>query len=184
MHIGNRLRELRQSHGFTLSQLAEKSGVQIATLSRIEHSKMVGSLQSHLNIAKALGVDITALYSHIIEKTAPPPQIIGPTKQAEIFAHNEKASQEFLTGRVLNKKMMPVLLKIEPHGQTNKEQNKPGTERFIFVLEGKIQVHINREAFALSKGNTLYFDSSLEHHFENQGDVTAKVICVCTPVTL
>ncbi|MCK5178412.1 MAG: helix-turn-helix transcriptional regulator, partial [Candidatus Omnitrophica bacterium] len=62
MYIGKRLRELRMAQGMSLSGLAEKSGVQIATLSRIEHLKMTGTVESHMNIARALDIDITQLY--------------------------------------------------------------------------------------------------------------------------
>ena len=35
---------------------------------------------------------------------------------------------------------MPMLLKIESEGRTNPEQNMAGSEKFVFVLEGKIEV--------------------------------------------
>ena len=79
---------------------------------------------------------------------------------------------------------MPVLLKIEPGGQTNKEQNQAGAEKFMYTLEGKIEVHVNNNTYPLSVGHTLYFDASLEHVFINKGNTTAKVICVTTPVAL
>ena len=40
MYIGKRLREIRQAQGMSLTTLAEKSGVQIATLSRMENLKI------------------------------------------------------------------------------------------------------------------------------------------------
>ena len=66
MYIGKRLHELRRAKGMSLSQLSQRSGVQIATLSRIEHLKMTGTLQSHMNIARALGVNLGQLYKDII----------------------------------------------------------------------------------------------------------------------
>ena len=80
--------------------------------------------------------------------------------------------------------MMPVLLKIEAGGETNKEQNPAGSEKFVFVLEGKIDVRAGEKSYSLAKYNTLYFDASLEHKFVNAGKTTAKVICVGTPVAL
>ncbi len=181
MYIGNKIKELRKAKGMTLVELSEKSGVQIATLSRIENEKMVGSLESHMNMAKALGVDITHLYANIredrqTEKT--------PKKLTDAFVHNEKASFEILTSKVLSKKMMPIIIKIEPRGQTSKEQNSIGTEKFVFVLEGNIEVKVGKETCPLVKHSTFYFDASAEHCFVNTGKSLAKVICVASPVAL
>lgn len=79
---------------------------------------------------------------------------------------------------------MPVLLKIEPGGQTNSEQNIAGSEKFIFVLDGKIEAKIGEEKVSLTKSSTLYFDASLPHLFINDGKSTAKILCVTTPVVL
>ena len=183
MYIGKRLKELRKAQGMSLSELAEKSGVQIATLSRIEHLKMTGTLESHMNIARALGIDITHLYTDII-KDREKVDFQGSRSATDVFVHSDKSSYDILTSKVLSKKMMPILLKIEPGGKTNKEQNQIGAEKFIFVLDGKIEAAIGSETYALSKSNTLYFDASLEHHFINIGKSTAKVLCVATPVAL
>jgi len=83
-----------------------------------------------------------------------------------------------------NIKIREFKVKIEPNGKTNKEQNQIGTEKFVSVSEGKIEVIVSGETYTLSKSNTLYFDASLEHCFINIGKSTAKVLCVSTPVAL
>ncbi|MBI5149492.1 MAG: helix-turn-helix transcriptional regulator [Candidatus Omnitrophica bacterium] len=183
MYIGKRVQELRKLKNISLTELAEKSGVQIATLSRIENMKMTGTLESHMNIARALGVDITQLYTSIIREESKA-EVTTPRSTPDVFVHSEKSSYEILTSNVLGKRMMPVLLKIEPEGRTNTEQNRPGAEKFIFVLEGKIEVHVGEKAYSLSRSSSLYFDASLEHKFVNVGKTTARVICVGTPVAL
>ena len=183
MYIGKRVQELRKVKGMSLTELAEKSGVQIATLSRIEHMKMTGTLESHMNIARALGVDVTQLYSAII-KEEDKAAVQTPKSATDVFVHSDKSSYEILTSNVLGKRMMPILLKIEPEGRTNTEQNPPGSEKFVFVLEGKIEIQVGEKSYPLAKHNTLYFDASLKHRFINKGNVTAKVICVGTPVAL
>ena len=183
MYIGKRVQELRKVRGMSLTELAEKSGVQIASLSRIENMKMTGTLESHMKIAQALGVDVTQLYTAII-KEEDKARVHTPKSLSDVFVHSDKSSYEILTSNVLGKRMMPILLKIEPEGRTNMEQNPPGSEKFIFVLEGKIEVQVGDKTYSLSRYNTLYFDASLEHKFVNAGKTTAKVICVGTPVAL
>ncbi len=183
MQIGKKVRELRKAQRMTLEDLSRLSGVQTATLSRIENLKMTGTLESHMQIARALGVSIADLYSdvEISEKRV---DVKKKSTRTDVFVHSEKSSYEILTSKVLNKKMMPILLKIEPQGRTNKEQNQIGTERFVFVLDGKAEVTIDRETFSITKGNSLYFDASLPHYFVNSGKSTVRIVSVTTPVAL
>lgn len=185
MQIGKKIKELREARKMSLTELANLSGVQLATLSRIENLKMVGTVESHINIAKALGVDITHLYKgiHIREESTPSEPSSTPTTR-DTFSHNDQAYFEILTKNVLGKKMMPVLLKIDPHGKTNVEQSQPGAEKFLYVLKGEIEVKLEEQSFPLKKNSTFYFDASQEHFFVNPGKSPAKVICVGTPVML
>ena len=188
MLIGKRITELRKSKSMTLTELAQKSGVQIATLSRIENLKMTGTLESHMAIASALGTDITQLYSALpVSRSGPslPDQTPESRKLGtESFTYNDKASYEILVNKLLSKKMMPVILKIEKGGRTNSEQSPAGSERFIFILEGKVLAVIGEHTYPLPKNSSLYFDASIKHHFENRGQSTTKMISVITPVML
>ena len=186
MLIGKRLKELREQHNFSLTDLSQKSGVQIATLSRIENMKMTGTLESHMNIAKALNVDLVDLYDSLKseDQNIEPPQVNKPQAAVESFTYNDRASYEILTSQLLKKKMLPIILRIDPDGKTNPEQSPAGAERFLFVLEGEVAVYIGKEHYSLKANSSLYFDASIEHHFENKGKKTVKVISVITPVML
>jgi transcriptional regulator with XRE-family HTH domain len=182
MYIGETLHAIRKVKRISLTELSEKSGVQMATLSRIENKKMVGTLESHIQIAKALGIDVTELYKGLSHQNA----IIdfGHDKNTDVFTHSDKASYEILTKNIMNKKMMPTLVRVEEGGKTNKEQNQGGAEKFIFVLDGHVEINVNAQVFILHKHNTLYFDASLPHYFHNIGKGVVRLICVGTPVSL
>ncbi len=186
MLIGTKVHELRKARDMSLTELAEKTGIQIATLSRIEHMKMTGTLQSHMLIAKALGVELTDLYRDLSDTSAAADEAdpAEGSPETERFTYNDKASYEILANHVLSKKMMPVMLKIEPGGTTNIEQNQPGCERFIFVLNGSIELMLKDKTITLKKNHSLYFDASLPHSFKNTGAETARALSVATPVTL
>jgi len=182
MYIGEMLHAIRKAKRISLTELSEKSGVQMATLSRIENQKMVGTLESHIQIAKALGIDVTELYKGLSQKNA----IIdfGQDKNTDVFTHSDEASFQILTKNIMNKKMMPTLVRIEEGGKTNKEQSPGGAEKFIFVLDGHVEININSQLFTLHKNNTLYFDASLPHFYRNTGKGVIRLISVVTPVSL
>ncbi|MBP9854367.1 MAG: helix-turn-helix transcriptional regulator [Candidatus Omnitrophica bacterium] len=183
MYIGKKLKEIRKSKGITLVELSEKSQVQVATLSRIENLKMTGTVESHMAIAKGLGIDVLQLYADIVNEEKTVERSEG-TAQKDIFIHSDKASFEILTTNVLKKKMMPTLLTLEHGGQTNAEQSVAGTEKFILVMEGEAKVMIGETPYSLSKGNSIYFDASLKHYFQNEKSRQTKILIISTPAAL
>jgi len=183
MYIGKKLKEIRKSKGMTLVELSEKSQVQIATLSRIENLKMSGTVDSHMAIAKALGIDVLQLYEDMINEDKKI-ELSEQTAQKDIFIHGEKASFEILTTNVLKKKMMPTLLTLDNGGRTNIEQNKPGTEKFIYIMEGDANVVIGETPYTLAKGQSIYFDASIKHYFQNSEPKVTKILIISTPVAL
>ncbi len=183
MYIGKQIKNLRVKRQLTLSELAKRSGIQLATLSRIEHMKMVGTVESHKKIAEALGVDITELYQNALSTNRTPADL-SDHETTDLFTYNEKASYHILTHDILAKKMLPVLLKLEPNGRTTEEKNQRGCEKFIYVLEGKLIVVVAEARFSLSKNNTVYFQASKPHYFINESSTPVKAICVTTPVAL
>lgn len=184
MLIGTKIKQLRKSRKITLVELSRLSGVQVATLSRIENEKMVGTLDSHMQIARALGIDVTQLYSQSPAPRLEQPQVEAPEPLSDQFKHNEKSGYEILTKKILNKKMMPILVRLDPGGETPIEQGISGSEKFVYVLEGKIETTVGDQKYILEKAHTLYFDASLPHHLRNKGDKPGRVLCVGTPVML
>ena len=184
--VGARLRALREAQDVTLVELAKASGVDAATISRIETGKMVGTLESHIKLATALGRKITDLYAGIEEArargavTVQPP---SPTK--DVYVHQAgKASTTMLTADILKKKLMPVLITIEPGGSTTKEEAKVGTEQFLYVLEGTVEARVGEAAHPLRRGSSLYLDASIPHSLKNTGHSVAKCLSVVTPPVL
>ena len=182
MNIGVQIKKMRKIKKMSLTTLSQDSGVQIATLSRIENGKMTGTLQSHFMIAKALGLDIAELYQGMQDEDSLP--VISEDNIEAISAPNEKVSREILARQATNKRMLPSLIKIEGKGNTTIEKFQPGSERFVWVLEGAVIAHIKDQNIKLTANTSLYFNASYPHHFENPNNGAVKLISVLTPVTL
>jgi len=184
--LGARLRKLRKSQKVTLVELAKASGVDTATISRIETGRMTGTLESHVHLAAALGVKVTDLYAGIEEeRTKDAVSVQGPLARTEVYVHQAgKSSLTMLTTEVLKKKLMPVLMEIEPGGTTHKEEARVGTEKFLYMLDGELEARIGEQTHELRRGSTLYFDASIPHSFRNAGRRPAKCLSIVTPPVL
>ena len=61
-NLGNTIRRLRVARNWTLAELSDKTGIQPATLSRMENNKMVGSLDAFNALAEAFKMKLSELF--------------------------------------------------------------------------------------------------------------------------
>jgi transcriptional regulator with XRE-family HTH domain len=180
--LGKHIKILRQTHRLTLSQIAHKTGIDRATLSRIENEKMSGTLDSHQKIAEALGIGLPDLYEDVLSDVQAVKEKYAKEK-IETFFHSSGAVALLLTSGIFQKKMMPVLLKIQGLGCTETEEYAAGTERFIYVLKGSIEITSGKEKKMLRAGQSLYFNGSLPHFLCNPTRFEAQCLSVLTPTS-
>jgi len=183
MRIGKRIRELRKDCDMTLEELSVKSGVALATLSRMENDKMTGTLASHNSICKALNASITDLYKELEDKSKII-ESISADNRTEHFIHASNARYELLVTKTLDKKIMPLMMKLAAGGHTQPEQNKPDVEKFIYIITGSINASIGEKTYDLKVGDSLYFDASLSHSFKNTDKKSSEAICIVSPPAL
>ncbi len=185
MHIGigKRIHSLRKEKNMTLEELSKQSGVALATLSRMENGKMPGTLTSHQKICKALGASIGDLYRQL-EDEVKTVETVSEKNRTEHFVHAHNAKYELLVTKTMDKKIMPLMIKIASGGRTQEEKNSPGVEKFVYILTGTLNVVIGNQPYILNVGDSLYFDASLAHSFSNKAKSDATAICIISPPAL
>jgi len=181
--LGQRLKTLRKERRLTLVEVSQKTGIDQATLSRMENGKMTGTLDSHMKLAEVFGIRLPELYEQVVEKLQEAKDKLVRQK-IETFTHSSGAVAELLTTAVLQKKMMPVLLKLKAKAHTETEEYSPVTERFVYVLKGSAEATIGREKSALKDGSSLYFNAGIPHSFRNSGKAECWILSVITPSSL
>lgn len=180
--LGERIRTLRISRRLTLTQISTKTGIDQATLSRIENGIMTGTLASHMKIADALGVTLPDLYEVALARRNEAGDKAVKNRMESFFSPSG-AVAELLTGGILQKKMLPVLLKLKPKGSTSTEQLPPGSERFLYILSGGIELTVEKEKRFFKAGESTYFNAALPHVMRNAASSESKLISVVTPAS-
>jgi transcriptional regulator with XRE-family HTH domain len=179
-NLGQRIRQLRKEKKLTLVEIAQKTGVAQATLSRIETGTMIGTVESHEKIAEVLGVGLAELYSGVDSRYE---QIAHLAQEAErkITFQNKNVQVELLTREATKKKITPLLITLQGNSETAKEHLERGVEKFFFLIEGEVKVKIDKEEFILKSGETVYFDASLPHQILNEKQKIARVLAAVSP---
>jgi len=180
INLGKHIRELRKMNRMTLLEVSQKSGVALATLSRIETGRMTGTINSHMAVAKVFDMTLPELYREMDKAIT----IQKEEEHADVFRHDDKSSSVILTKDIFTKKMLPSLVKLKRGGRTHKEELRRGSEKFLYVLTGKIEAVIGDEKIVLGASATLYFDASRPNFISNVGNSAASCLCVVTPVNL
>lgn len=182
MNIGERVKQLRGKK--SQKEFAKICGIDDSTLSKIENGHLTGTLEIHRKICKTLGISLSTLYKGVYEEDIRPFENV-PLPEEKPFAYNKNATSQFLTKNIfLNKKMLPEILTLKP--QAEAEDELPAdTQRFLFVLEGSIEIIIRNRSYQLKQGEPFYIlDASIPHLLKNTGQAQARVLRVTTPVRL
>ena len=184
MELGEVVRSLRRARRLTLAALATRSGIDQATLSRIETGKMTGTVASHRQIATALGLRLAELYAGLDAGSDAREQVSvqASATGAPVTTYAPGTAQwQVLTTQVLQKKMLPALMVLEPRGHTPQETLPAGTERFLYVLDGEVAVKVREQRHLLKARQTIYFDAHLPHQLLNPTTRPARCLSVLTP---
>ncbi len=186
-HVGEKIRALRFEQRLTQTALASRADINTATVSLIESGKRPGTVEVHRRLARALGLTLSALYAGLDEARKDAVAFQPEPTTREVYAHPGLGfTLQPLTTNMLEKRMMPVRLRLEAGGSTVVEQARAGsqTEKFVYVQAGTIEVRVAEECFPLRQHQTLYFDATLPHQLRNVGREPAEVFLVVTPPML
>jgi uncharacterized cupin superfamily protein len=76
--------------------------------------------------------------------------------------------------------MIPIRLTLKAGALTLNEEFPLGSERFFYVMRGKIDVVFKESARTLKDGETLYFNAATPHHFVNRAGRESVCLIVTT----
>lgn len=181
--LGKRLRSARKQFGWTLVNLAERSGVSITTISRAERGQLALGYENFAALASALQMEVGELFA---ESTAPPTKgATGPvvTRAGEgAHYHGHAITYEFLANEAGHKPINPTLGVVHAR-KINGPQDyaKHAGVEFAYVLEGAIEVHFEDGSHVrLNKGDSLYFESRIGHAYISVSKRPAQLVGVIT----
>jgi len=179
--FGRRLRDLRTERGWTLSEVAEKSGLAISTISKVERGVMSLTYDRLALLASGLGVDMATFFSADGQNFEPGSFAIARCGDFE-RQETQNYVYEMLFPDIWHKAMTPMMGTLKAHNVLDFDEfvSHPGQE-FLLVLEGSITVHLDGKTPArLNQGDSIYFDSNRGHLYASTGEQDARILVVCT----
>lgn len=178
--IGRRIRNLRKDRDITLIELSKLTGVAQATLSRIETEDMLGTIECHQKVANALGISLSELYEGVDERAEKTHH--AKRNEAPVLSRQgDRVRIELRTSKALKRKLFPLVVTLKGNSRTEEERAEKSVEKFVYVIEGEVVLHLNKQSYPLKTDESLYFDGSLAHSIENKLSKTARLLAVSSP---
>lgn len=179
LSLGAKIHLLRKQNDLTLEQLSQKSGLARSTLSKIENDLMSPTYDAMLKLAAGFEIDISGLFANPLESSSDKLRVV--TRKGQGKPHNPPHyKHQLLAFEKDNKRMQPFITRITAReaSEFNEGSSHQG-EEFIYVLEGAILLLTGElEPIDLAIGDSVYFDSSLDHCCISTSDENALVLWI------
>lgn len=181
-NVGEKIRSIRESKNVTQSEVAERSGLSIEQIQTIEDKNLLPSLTPLLKIARALGVRLGTFLDDQ-ESFGPIVCRNGQMDEAIRFSNNaskngKNMEYRALSGSKSDRHMDPFVIEVSPAGNEHFALSSHEGEEFIYVLEGTIEINYGQEKYLLNAGDSIYYDSIVEHHVHSTKEASAKILAV------
>ncbi|KQZ07928.1 HTH-type transcriptional regulator PuuR [Streptomyces sp. ADI97-07] len=162
--VGPRLRELRRRHGLTLAGLAEQTGINESTLSRLEGGTRKPTLEMLLPLAEVYAVPLD--------------ELVGAPRTGDPRIHLKPVARDGMTfvplsrpgGVQAHKLLIPPRPDIEPQLSTHE-----GFE-WVYVLAGQLRLLLGEETVILKPGEAAEFDTHVPHWLGSDDERTVELL--------
>ena len=173
--VAQHVRSLRLSRGWSLDELAGRSGVSKGMVVQIENARTNPSIGTLCRIADAYGVTVARLLEARTERRVHVRDAARATTVwtgdnggfARPLAHvNERDFVEFWEWV------------LEPGDGHTSPDHPPGTRELLHVLTGTATVTADGHDIAVATGQTMDFVADKPHGYRNDGDEPVRLLMV------
>src|SRR4051812_39997539 len=198
IHIGPRVRALREAMDLSLRDLAERSGVSAPMLSQVERGETSPTLQVasriaaglELRLSQLLRLDESGTVTIVRAQERRPGGRAGGAAVGRGGAKGRAggAGPEGAPpsgpppprprGRGAGPPPPPPAAGARGGGAGPPPMHEPGSREIALVEHGRVVLDIDGDRHDLQTGDCVTFDADLPHHFENPGPEDAALLAV------
>ncbi len=171
--VGQRIRLLRDAQGLSLRALAERCGLSINAISRIERGENSPTVASLQLLATALNVSITEFF-----RTAAEQKVVFVKRDSRMHSQHGAMDIESLGVGLHNQRIEPFLVTLQPGAGAEGESITHNGQEFVYCVAGQIEYQIDGTLYTLMQGDSLLFEAELPHRFSNISTQAAVILMV------
>jgi transcriptional regulator with XRE-family HTH domain len=158
------VRDLRKRAGLTIRELAERSSVSQAVISKLERNQSRAELETLFRLARVFGINTTELLGLAEKQTA----------QTIVESHHR--SDGFTFRQIEYGNLTCLLGTASAGGWVSRSEVHADLYELCWCLEGEIQLTLSTESRRLKSGDATQFDAILEHSYEAVTDCRLLIV--------
>lgn len=168
---------MRHDADMPLHQLAERSGVSRAMLSKVERGEKSPTISIISRIAQGLGVGLSELLKSDTDQ--PKVTIIRPEKRQTFRDPKSGFERHLLSPSHIDNTIEFILHRIPPGARSGllPAYSAPA-EKYIVVHEGQLTIKIDGNEFVMEAGDSIHFELRNPYEFFNNGTVLCSYYMV------
>jgi transcriptional regulator with XRE-family HTH domain len=159
LNIGEKIRKMRESKDFSMRKVAEMAGISASLVSQIETGKVDPSLNTLRKLSFALD---TPLFYFVIDEESSNQSVVKLPDRREVIFPDAGLTYQIIHSNP-QKKMGIHIGTLAPGGGTSKDLLFHEGEECIVIIDGQMEVNIEKKLINLTEGDSIYFDSSAPH---------------------
>ncbi len=180
--IGAKIAAIRENKNLTTEELAERCGFSKKMVEKLEAGAAIPSLGHLIKIARVLGVRL-GTFMDDLDHLGPVVTRNGEANSGNHFSTSNNETGSGLTfhplaGDKSGRHFEPFLIDIAPSPAPVTRLSAHEGEEFIYVLSGEIEISYGKESYHLLAGDSIYYDSVVDHHVHAATDQPAKILAV------
>ncbi len=176
-HVGGRIRDIREASGYSLRALADRCGLSVNAISRIERGESSPTVSSLQQLATALSVPIADFFETGREEAT-----ILVRKNSRLRSRGEGVLIESLGSGLPGQMLEPFLMTIAPGAVGGEAPISHPGEEFCFCVEGEIEYLVDEEWHRLEAGDSMLFQAQQPHLCRNTSLDNAIMLLVILAV--
>ena len=182
--VGLKIKGIRESKNISVEEVSERSGLSVEQINSIESDQNLPSLGPLIKIARALGV---RLGTFMDDNDALGPVVCRAAdreKDNSISFSNGAADarkhMEYhpLAQQKAGRHMEPFVIDIHPEETPAFQLSAHEGEEFIYVMQGEVEVVYGKDTYTLKEGDSIYYDSIVNHHVHGAPGKSAKILAL------
>ncbi|HYY23613.1 MAG TPA: cupin domain-containing protein [Thermoleophilaceae bacterium] len=172
--LGAKVAKARAERGWSLAQLAERSGVSTAAVHKIEKSGMTPTIATLMKIALALGKSVSYFVEDV--DAARPVTVIRRDERTQLYTSKQGLVLQNISGRYGPFWVAGAEAHVEPHADSGPEPMRHPGEELVLVLDGRMTFTIDDETYELEAGDSIHFRTVRPHSWANPSGRPARAV--------
>lgn len=166
--VSKNLKQMREQKNLTLEAAAAATGVSRSMLASIEKGDVNPTLSILWKIADGYKVAFTSL----LHSGCPKVTMVTAENTISVTGLDDKIVSSLIFPFDKDKGFESYYVSIMPGGLHTSQPHMDGTEEYVTVFNGKMEMTIDKEVFNLNAGDSIHFIGNVLHSYHNVGKTT------------